>query len=179
MRSTTFGTNTEKLKGLWPTALFPGDWLELFRNTFEGRNQFWVSEALNRVKLRYSSSQPELRWIAEAFREIEREQSAATRAKTETDNPRKTREDDLAEVEADHRMMLEELLKLDPFTRWEALDRISNGPLGFLVGKLGHDPKTWGRFAVGMVWASIQLERPGVREQVLASMRGENRRTYA
>ncbi len=169
--TTTFGRNTERLKGLWPTAMLPSDWLELWRTTFANRNQHWLSLAMERVKLRYSSHQPEIRWFVDAFREVERDVREAQRSASPTTNREAAREAEREECEREHRRMLADLNGMDPFTRWEAVDRLRESPLRSMLAALNHDPNQWSRFAVGMVWASIEMDKPGVRERVLAELR--------
>lgn len=165
---TTFGRNTERLKGLWPTAMLPADWLDLWRTTFTNRNQEWLALAMERVKLRYSSHQPEIRWFVEAFREVERDVRDSQRTTEAPTDREAEREADREECERGHRRMLDDLNALDPFTRWELVDRLRTGPLREIVAGLNHDPNQWSRFAVGMVWAANELDKPGVRERVLA-----------
>jgi hypothetical protein len=166
----TFGRNTERLKGLWPSAMLPSDWLDLWRQTFTHKNQDWLAEAMQRVRLRYSSAQPELRWFVDAFREIEREQRTVERESPDSPARKPTREQEQAECDADYRMMLSEVLACEPFVLWEAIDHMKQGPMAGVVSGLGPNPRMWSRFSLGMVWAAIELQKPGARELLYERM---------
>jgi hypothetical protein len=67
-------------------------------------------------------------------------------------------------------MMLSEVLACEPFVLWEAIDHMKQGPMAGVVSGLGPNPRMWSRFSLGMVWAAIELQKPGARELLYERM---------
>jgi len=63
--------NRERIRQLWPTAMYPEHLGNLMRQRLSGLNQEWLTQAIEDVKCKFSSHQPELKWFLEAYERIE------------------------------------------------------------------------------------------------------------
>jgi hypothetical protein len=63
--------NWNRIKQVWPSAMFPTYLKEIFDNELRGLNQDWLTQAIGQVKCKFSSHQPELAWFLKAYERIE------------------------------------------------------------------------------------------------------------
>jgi hypothetical protein len=63
--------NRERIRQLWGTAIYPEHLGNLMRQRLSCLNQEWLTQAIEDVKCRFSSHQPELKWFLEAYERIE------------------------------------------------------------------------------------------------------------
>jgi hypothetical protein len=63
--------NRERIRQLWPTGMYPEHLGNLMRQRLSGLNQEWLTRAIEDVKCKFSSHQPELKWFLEAYERIE------------------------------------------------------------------------------------------------------------
>lgn len=155
----TIGRNIERLAGLWPSAGFSTDWIDLFRREFEHRNQYWLAEAMETVKRSKSSHVPELKWFIEEFREIGRRHSAAAREEPQTlEQKAKARAEALererVEVEAERRNIRRQMEEIHP----DGIERIRQAMresqfLRSLADSLSKPVADWSAIALGQAHA--------------------------
>jgi len=69
--TTAWDENRQRIRQLWPTAMYPDYLGKLMRERLSGLNQEWLTRAIEDVKCRFSSHQPELKWFLEAYERIE------------------------------------------------------------------------------------------------------------
>ncbi len=160
----SFDRNTQRLKALWPHAMFLPDWLDLWREDFQYKNQQFLAEAMADVKRKFSSHQPELKWFHEAFRDRLRA-SSATVQQPERDRHAEL-EAELEQLQRDDDMMRRQLLAAGPET-WERIrQRLRKGVLASVADGMQGDPTLWSRWTLGMAWAALQ-RYPEVRSGTL------------
>jgi len=179
----TIGRNIERILGLWPSAGLSVDWIDLFRDTFRNLNQEWLAEAINRVKLRRASHVPEMSWFWNEFHEIKRGNSAAGERAAKTPDERAAER-----AEAFERMRIEAEQDRERMLAWvlgnlerlpAAREYLSRSMVAVVVENLPDDPRAWGAFRLGMIWAAMQPAE--VRAEILARgpARDELARKYA
>jgi len=67
----TWEMNEKRIRDLWPTAMYPPDLKDLIKRRLSRVNQQWLKEALEEVKSKYASHQPELKWFLQEYERIE------------------------------------------------------------------------------------------------------------
>jgi len=67
MDDITWDMNEERIRQYWPTAMYPTELKALIKRRLCRLNQQWLAEALEVVKCKYSSHQPELKWFLEQY----------------------------------------------------------------------------------------------------------------
>jgi len=63
--------NEKAIRDLWPTAMYPADLKDLIKRQLSRLNQAWLREAIEEVKCKFASHQPELKWWLAAYERIE------------------------------------------------------------------------------------------------------------
>jgi len=67
----TWEDNEQRIRELHPTAMYPPALKALIKQQLSKLNQQWLREALDEVKCKFASHQPELKWWLQAYERIE------------------------------------------------------------------------------------------------------------
>lgn len=148
----TWLRNEKCIRELWATAEWgePDNELRsLFKRALSKLNQCFLSEAIEKVKLTYTSQQPELKWFMSAY-----EVCAASNRITGRDSSRQIEK---TAVEADSK---ETQLFLDAQPRSAIVAAVSALRSTKMISQKKLDPKTslWSREIRGLVRARIEID---------------------
>jgi len=67
----TWEENEKVIRDLWPTAMYPEHLKDLVKRQLSKLNQQWLREAIEEVKCKFASHQPELKWWLVEYEKVE------------------------------------------------------------------------------------------------------------
>ena len=62
--------NIKKINGLWPDANWTPEESAFYRKQLEQLDQDWLYEAIEEVRVTYSSKKPELKWFMDVYNRV-------------------------------------------------------------------------------------------------------------
>ena len=143
----TFDTVRTKFSDYWPDADMPDSVRQLWTRKLKNLNMNDLYDALDEVRVKYSSKTPQLKWVMEAYFEINgRRRTAPTQSVAESEKEQldakldEEAEDFMRKVEKDLSMVSED----EKCRAAEALPFAAS-----------RKPAEWGRITKGLVWLKL------------------------
>ena len=86
----TWDENRVAINGLWPLMEFSAEEKRLWHDDLSGLNQDVLYDAIRNVKRNNDTNYPQLKWLRDEYRVLERLRNFSTTTKTPDGEPRKT-----------------------------------------------------------------------------------------
>ena len=137
----------QKFADYWPKAEIPDAVKSLWRERLRNLNNNVVWEALDEVRVKYSSQTPQIKWVLDSYHEIYRSRYMNSPSLIQNDSER------ILEEQADRESReFADRAKAD-------LERISEDELRAVADQIpivmDPNPKKWGSVQRGLVWVKL------------------------